>query len=1125
MLRRYLKLGALIVGFCALLILLGSLQTSAVYDARDEFFESRIRPVLAMNCYDCHTDAAKGGLRVDSREALLKGGQRGPAIIVGKPEESLLIKAVKHETLQMPKGGAKLKENEIADLSQWIKDGAYWPATAAVKNDYLIKPEHKAFWSFQPVRNPTIPTVKGQTNNAVDAFLLAKLEANNLTFNTPADKRTLIRRATFDLTGLPPTPEEVAAFIADKAPDAFAKVVDRLLASPTYGERWGRHWLDVARYSDTVGMVDAGRNTQGWFPYAYTYRDWVIEAFNKDLPYDQFIVQQLAADKLPNNDPRNLAALGFVTLSRGGLGVNQQEKIDDKIDVATRGLMGLTVACARCHNHKFDPIPTKDYYSLYTIFNNSREPKSLPLLDPKADLTKWDEEMNAEEKKVETEVAKLRESRYPKLKELYRTAPEVAKSLRSVYEARALTKDEEVDKFAREKDYNAYMLKRWRAYLQKVGEDSVWTIWHKLAAIPEKEFATKAASILAGIDTNKLHPLVAQAFKDAPSSMRDVAEAYGKLLAKYDKAEPLKDANEEALRQILHGTDSPISFPFSDYDSVRLSVDKQNEDGKRTPLESLRLRQAYRGAPSRAQAVEDVPEPKPGHVFLRGKPENKGDEVHPQFLLILAGEKRQRFTNGSGRLELARAIADKNNPLTARVLVNRVWARHFGQGLVRTPSDFGTRGDTPTHPELLDYLASDFVANGWSIKKLHRTLMLSRAYQQSSSYTPQSAINNPQSLDPENKWLWRMNRRRLDFEELRDALLATSGKLDRTMGGLPASAMAWPYLQRRTIYAFIDRALVPNDFRVFDFASPDAHSPQRYLTTVPQQALLLMNSPFVIKQAKALLQRPEIAAVQNARLRITKLYRLLYGRAPSAEEIALGLKFISTTESTENTERTQKASATFANPSILQSAIRNPQSAKCDDWQYGQGEYDDKAERVKTFKPFAWFLEGEWRNTPIPGDPRESVAWLNSKGGFTYEGKAKVLTRRWTAPFDGKVAISGTLEQTFENGCRKCEGVQGIIVSSRTGKAGNWIAVPTKTETSVKEIVVQRGDTLDFIADASKGGGGNSFKWDVTIKRLDGSSEDWNSSRDFRNPAVNVMSAWERYAQTLFAAAEFLILD
>jgi mono/diheme cytochrome c family protein len=1102
MLRRSLQLAALIVSSCA--VCTAVVKTSARVDARDEFFESRIRPVLATACYDCHTDAAKSGLRVDSRAALLKGGRRGPAIVIGKPDESLLIKAVRHETLQMPKGAPKLKDNEIADLVQWIKDGAHWPATTAVKNDYRIKPEHKTFWSFQPLRRVVVPTVKGQTNNAIDAFLLAQLEANNLTFNPPADKRTLLRRATYDLIGLPPTPEEIDAFLQDNAPDAFAKVIDRLLASPAYGERWGRHWLDVARYSDTLGMVDAGRNLQGWFPYAYTYRDWVIRALNADLPYDQFIVQQLAADKAPNNEPRNLAALGFLALSRGGLGVNQHEKIDDKIDVVSRGLLGLTVSCARCHNHKFDPIPTKDYYSLYTIFSNTREPKKLPLLDPKADLTKWEAEVKAEEQKAEAEIAKLRASRYPKLKELYRTAPEVAKSLRSVYEARALTKDDELQKFAQEKDCNVYLLKRWRAYLQRA--DSVWTIWHKLAAIQENEFRTKAASTLAAMDVSKLHPLVAQAFKEMPTSMRDAAEIYGKLLATYDKAEPLKNPQEEALRQILHGADSPISFPFSDYESVRLSTDKQNEDGKRRGLESLVLKQAYRGAPPRAQCVEDVSELKPGYVFVRGKPENKGEAVPPQFLQILAGDNRQPFTNGSGRLELAQAIAHKDNPLTARVLVNRVWQHHFGQALVRTPSDFGTRGDAPTHPELLDYLAKTFIENGWSMKKLHRTLMLARAYQQSSSLNPQSAIRNPQSIDPENKWLWRMQRRRLDIEELRDSLLAASGKLDRTMFGLPVSAQAWPFTYRRTIYSFIDRALVPNDFRVFDFASPDAHSPQRYLTTVPQQALLMMNSPFVIEQAKALLQRADIAAEKSPRQRITKLYRLLYGRAPSAEELALGLQYTSDPANSRN--------ETTATDEVKRGA-----------WLYGQGEYDEKAARVKSFTPLEHFINGQWRNSPMPGDPREATASLTSKGGGLGENKTQSAIRRWVAPSDGKITINGLLEHSFDNACRKCKGAYARVVASRTGSVGHWEALFGKTPTNVATLEVQRGDTIDFVVEAGKGTAGGEFKWAVTIQRLDSTADEWDSVRDFRQPSAGALTAWERYAQVLLAAAEFVMID
>lgn len=1075
--------------------------------AQTEFFEQRIRPLLATHCYDCHTDAAKAGLRVDSRAALLKGGKSGAAVVSGDPEHSLLLQAVthKHATLGMPKGGAKLSEAEIADLTRWIKEGASWPATVAAKNEYLIKPEHQKFWSFQPVRQPAVPVVKGAANNPggnpVDAFLLVELEAKGVSFNPPADKRTLLRRVTFDLTGLPPTPAELDAFLADRAPDAYAKVVERLLASPHYGERWGRHWLDVARYSDTLGMVDAGRNLQGWFPYAYTYRDWVVHALNADMPYDQFILQQLAADKLPTNDPRNLAALGFVSLSRGGLNVNQHERLDDKIDVVSRGLLGLTVSCARCHNHKFDPIPTKDYYALYTIFSNTHDAKPLPLLDPAAVVgSDFEAETKAEEKKIEADIQKLREKRYPELKKLYASAVEITKSLRLAYESRALQKDSELQKFATEKDYNLYMLKRWRAHLgQLVGDDPIWLIWQRLSALPENEFKDKAAGTLAQLDRTRLNPLVSAAFKAAPASIPELAETYGKLLAAHDKEEAHSDVHAEALRQQLRGPQAPTNPPLSDYEQFCLSTDKQGENDRRRKLESLFLAQAYRGAPPRAQSVADAETPKPGYVFLRGKPENKGEQVQPQFLQILAGPERKPFSKGSGRLELAQAIADKRNPLTARVMVNRVWQHHFGNGLVRTPSDFGTRGEAPTHPALLDWLAHTFVEEGWSLKKLHRLLVLSCAYQQSSA---DKAV--ARQRDPENKLLWRMNRRRLDIEELRDALLQTSGKLDLKLGGLPTSAQAWPFMQRRTLYSFIDRAIVPGDFLAFDFASPEAHSPQRYLTTVPQQALLMLNSPFVIEQARALLQRPEINAKKNPRRRIAQLYSLLYNRPPNAAEVALALQLVNDPANTDK---------------VL---VDNTHSQA---WQYGQGDFDEKAERVKTFKPFAWFLYSEWRNSPMPGDPRSTLALLNNKGGLVTEGKANALIRRWVAPFDGRVKIGGVLEQAFENGCRKCEGVQAHLVSSQKGRASNWTARPEQTLTDVAEITVQRGDTLDFIAEVSKGSAGNGFKWAVTIQRLDANGETWDSLRDFRAPWVAPLTAWERYAQTLLAAAEFLVLD
>lgn len=1073
----------------------------------DDFFEARIRPVLVTHCYDCHADSAKSGLRVDSREALLKGGKRGPAIVPGKPEESLLLLSVRHthETLRMPKGGAKLQEKEIADLAQWIKDGAVWPATRPATNagaTYLIKPEHRAFWSFQPLSDPAIPPVKGKAQNPIDAFLLEKLEAKGLSFNAPADKRTLLRRATYDLTGLPPTRGEIDAFLADRAPNAFEKVIDRLLASPRYGERWGRHWLDVARYSDTLGMTDAGRNLQGWFPYAYTYRDWVIRAFNEDMPYDQFIRQQLAADKVKDNDPKNLAALGFVSLTRGGLNVNYQEKIDDKIDVVSRGLLGLTVSCARCHNHKFDPIPTADYYSLYSVFHNTIEPEELPLLDPKAGAgDKWELERKEEEKKVEAEIAKIREKRYPELKALYRSATEIGKALELLHQSRGLKPDGELQKFAQEKDYNPYILTRWRRMLDKSAGDAIWTAWQALGTLSEAEFKQAAPKVLSSLDRTLANRLVLEALEkpEPPASMKEVAERYGKLLASHDKPDPLPSREEETLRLALHGPEAPPNAPFADYEKFRLTTDKQLEDPKRQRLVSLFLAQAWRGAPPRAQSVQDRKDLAQGFVFLRGKPDVHGEKVDRQFLLILAGDKRKPFANGSGRLELADAIIDPANPLTSRVMVNRVWAHHFGAGLVRTPSDFGTRGEAPTHPALLDYLSKGFINGGWSIKKLHRQMMLTRAYQQSSADNDAARV-----ADPENRLLWKMNRRRLDFEELRDSLLAAGGKLDPAMGGLPVSAEAWPFTHRRTIYSFIDRALVPNDFRVFDFASPESHAPERQQTTVPQQALMLMNSPFVMEQAEALMQRAEIAAENDPRKRIAMLYQTLYGRRPSPAETAAGLQFIR--------EESAKAAAQSS-------------QGDCPEWQYGEGEFDEKADRVKSFTALPWFINGQWRNTPFPGDPRESTAGLSNKGGSLGDGKTHSAIRRWIAPFDGRIAIKGLVEHNYENACSNCKGVFARVVSGRTGSAGKWTALLGKTEMAVASLEVKRGDTIDFVVEGGKGTSGGEFKWAVEIKPIEGSTKEWNSVRDFRRPSTGGMNAWDRYAQVLLATAEFMMVD
>lgn len=983
-----------------------------------------------------------------------------------------------------------------------ISTFAVWQGAGAQQSGDPIKPEHRNFWSFQPLSDPPAPVVRGEADNPIDAFLLARLEAQGLNYRAAADRRTLLRRATYDLTGLPPTAAETAAFLADRSPEAFAKVVDRLLASPHYGERWGRHWLDLARYSDTVGMVDAGRNLQGWFPYAYTYRDWVIRALNEDLPYDTFIAQQLAADRLPGNDARNLAALGFLSLSRGGLGVTKEEKLDDKIDVVSRGLLGLTVSCARCHNHKFDPIPTRDYYSLFTIFANTREPEELPLLDAQAGGDDRHARALAEERRrVAEEVAKLRETRFPALKALYRTAPEISRLLVGVAESRELKTDNERQKFAREKDLNAFLLERWRA---AVAGGPVWAIWQGLVAIPADKFTAVRAAEAISTAKAASNPRVVEAFVNPPATLREAADIYGKLLAAADRPAPCADPHEESLRLVLHGDGAPTRVEFADYEKIMLSTDRQNEGGKRRRLETMPLEHAYEGAPPRAQSLEDMPDPQPGHVLVRGNPNNRGEVVKPQFLRILAGDSRQPFANGSGRLELARAIADPKNPLTARVIVNRVWQHHFGAGIVRTPSDFGTRGERPTHPELLDHLARGFIASGWSLKALHRRIMLTRAYRQSSSPDaagPGGSRQDAAQIDPENRLLWKMNRRRLDYEELRDSLLAAGGNLDRRAGGLPESAIAWPFGQRRTIYGFVDRALVPNDYRVFDFASPDAHSPQRHLTTVPQQALLMMNSPFVITQAQALLARREVAAAADPRRRVELLYRLLFGRAPARDELIAGLDFI----------RDESNDAPLIAPR---------EEARTSVWSYGTGNAQGQ------FTPYAHFLTGAWRSSAMPGDPRTPTHFLAAQGGLASDEKGRTQIRRWTAPFDGKISIDNLFEQRFDNGCRKCDGLPARVNSSRAGSLASWTGKATPTETHITEIPVLKGETIDFVVEMART---QEYKWRVTIRRVDGTTnghrDEWDSVRDFRHPAARRLSAWDRYAQVLLASAEFMMVD
>jgi cytochrome c553 len=732
----------------------------AIPPADLQFFESRIRPVFVSRCYTCHShdaDKIKGGLMLDTREGLLHGGSTGPAIVPGKPEDSLLIDAVgyKDEDLQMPPKGDRLSDQEVADLAEWIRRGAPDPRSLVARGSSAayggVGREH---WSFLPLRRPAVPSVRDPSwvRTPVDAFVLAKLEGSSMRPSPEADKYTLIRRATFDMTGLPPTEAEVQRFLVDGSPDAWAKVVDRLLASPRYGERWGRYWLDVARYADTKG--DTPNREDPRYPFAWTYRDYVIGAFNEDKPYNQFILEQLAADRLlsdelrklhpgdPRPDQSTLAALGFLTLGNR-FENSRNDIINDRIDVTTKAFLGLTVSCARCHDHKFDPIPTADYYSLYGVFANSAEPAEEPWLRP-----------------------------MPRTPEL-----------------------------------NAYL-----ARMQAAGD----------------------------------------ARSDAEADLRQLPRS------------GLPEADRAAKRREL---------------VKRLAqANKDIVDIEASPA-----------APPMATVLLDVARPHDYPVLKRGEPQNLGDSVHRHFLSILSPDPNRPipFSHGSGRLELAQAIASRSNPITARVLVNRVWQQLFGTGFVPTPDDLGNQSAPPSDPELLDYLASTFMEGGWSVKGLQRTILLSSTYRESSA--PNAAYAEQ---DPADALLWRHPVRPLDFEQMHDSILAIAGTLDLTMGGRPVPIGSEGFATRRAVYAFIDRRNPAEIFTQFNFPNPSVPTGRRFLTQVPQQQLFLMNSPLVIETARKLTHTDEFLSQTSDELRVAVLYVAVFQRPPTPAEVSLCLDYV-----------------------------------------------------------------------------------------------------------------------------------------------------------------------------------------------------------------------------------------
>ncbi|HEX3147487.1 MAG TPA: DUF1553 domain-containing protein [Gemmataceae bacterium] len=715
--------------------------------ADSTFFEQKIRPLLVEQCYSCHSASAKkvkGGLLLDSREAILKGGDTGPAAVAGEPDKSLLLKAVRYKDtdLQMPPK-SKLSDRDVANLEQWIRGGMAFPsASVTQKTTRKIDIEAgRKFWSFQPLKRAE-PEAGARATSRVDAFVQAEFSKRQIQPASPASRAALLRRAKFDLLGLPPTPEEVDAFVNDPSPTAFATRVDKWLASPQYGERWARMWLDLARYCDISEQWSESKGQP------HHYRDWVIRAFNADMPYPRFLRLQLAADQISDARTEDLAALGFIGLSPTYWKELQlpteiiktivSDEYEERIHTLSSTFLGLNIACARCHDHKFDPITNEDYYALAGIFASTK-------LSDQSLMNGVSGEKVAQARE---EVVKL---------------------------------EGEIKKLNGKKE------------------------------------------------------------KDATAKIDDMQKQVAKLKETPGFNSQLTPGVRDASLQVVNAIGTHGS---------RVIYDEKPHD----------------------IAIE-----------IRGNPNKPGPLVPRRFVTVLSRGTPAPFSHGSGRLDLANALVSDAEPLLARVIVNRVWKQHFGVGIVETPSDFGMQGDRPSHPDLLDDLAARFAASGWSIKWLHREIMLSATYQQASG--------TPPAADAGYRYYSRVPRRRLDVEAWRDALMFVTGTLNMEAGG-PATELNLPANHRRTIYGVVRRRELTDILRLYDFPDPVTHSPNRTPTITPLQQLFTLNSPLMVEQSTALVNRLQKEAGADPDKRIERAYRLLFGRSPTAKERELGLAFV-----------------------------------------------------------------------------------------------------------------------------------------------------------------------------------------------------------------------------------------
>ncbi|HTU26030.1 MAG TPA: PSD1 and planctomycete cytochrome C domain-containing protein [Pirellulales bacterium] len=965
-----------------IVVLLGSWPSIGRAEDDVEFFEKRIRPILANRCETCHSTAkgkTHGGLSLDSQMGWKKGGDSGPAIVPGNVAESLLIEAIRYsdDGPQMPPqdGGGKLPDAEIALLTEWVQRGAPDPRINESRRGGLTEKELREWWSFQPVGQVAVPTASDTVAvcNEIDNFIQARLQAEGLTASPEADRQTLIRRATYDLTGLPPTQQEVDQFLADSSPRAYETLIDRLLDSPHYGERWGRHWLDLVRFADT-----AGENTDHPIPQAWRYRNWVIEAFNRDLPYDVFVREQIAGDLLHAHDTAEQYAAGVVSTGYLAIARRFDHDIDkhmhltfeDTIDTTGRAFLGLSIACARCHDHKYDPISSKDYYALYGILNSTRfafpgcefkqqQRDLVPMLPP----AEWEKTVVSYDKSLADVNAELK-----KMSDSMATQSSAFKSAAATGSSQTLASGvipdggSQVFQDVPGQPLQSISVKAGQMIQLTVdpqashGADTTlieWTFTEIGGAGRQWNLTQDVTAdfLAANPHADRLGNSAVWLFLDGrggPSLLSEtVRDASGKpgLHAWRNGENPavLVNSTSEAIAVwtmlpagsvLVHpALDGPVALAWVSPIDGQVSCSGRIVDAhpggpdgvgwtisiingelssalqqlatagtQRTEL-SARKTDLEAHAPPREMAY-GVTEGTIANArqHLRGDPEKLGDEVPRRWLELFGGQPVPAGA-GSGRLQLAEWLSDPANPLVARVMVNRIWQHHFGKGLVQSPNDFGTRGQRPTHPELLDWLAGQFIERGWSVKSIHRLVMLSAAYRRSSGSPAAGDHDKIIATDPNNNLHWRFDRRRLSAEELRDSLLVASGQIDLTPGGphaIPPSS-GWSYSQhvpfagvaetdKRTVYQLTLRNRRPPFMSLFDGADPNASTPERQVTTVPTQSLYFMNDPFFHAQAEKVARRALNQPDDNAR--VEELFRIVLQRAPASGERDAMLGFL-----------------------------------------------------------------------------------------------------------------------------------------------------------------------------------------------------------------------------------------